>query len=60
MKEFVKMTVAVTVGTLAASAIAAKVVLSEKFLRAYTKKAVKLSQDIAADMFESEREDYLD
>lgn len=59
MREFVKMAGAVMIGTLAASGVAMKVVMNEKFLKMYTKKALEVSKKIAEEI-ENEEDDYLD
>lgn len=52
MKEFVKMAGAVTVGTLVASGVAVGLLLNKKFLKAYTKKVMEISTNVAEEIEE--------
>ena len=57
MKEFMKMTGAVTVGTLMASGVAVSVLLNKKVLKAYTKHALAISKEITNELMENDYDD---
>lgn len=57
MKEFVKMTGAVALGTLLASGVAMKLVTNKKFLKKYVYNVMKLGEEIANEVTENDFED---
>ena len=57
MKEFMKMAGAVTVGTLMASGVAVSVLMNRKILKAYTKYAMAISNEITNELMKNDYND---
>ena len=57
MKEFMKMTGAVTVGTLMASGVVLSVLLNKKVLKAYTKCVMSISNEITNELMKNDYND---